>query len=59
MTVDNDCPLGSVRKTIGVPFLGETREGEHLYLADVTAEGLNEEKEPHTVHFWRSNDEAV
>ena len=31
---------GTVRKALGVNFLGETREDERVYIADVQAEGL-------------------
>lgn len=35
--------IGAVRKAMGVPFLGETREEDRMYIADVLIPGLDHE----------------
>lgn len=39
-------PLGTVRKTLRIPFVGETLDEQHMLLADIEMTGLNTEVRP-------------
>lgn len=34
-------PAGVVRKHLGIPFLGETRENEHIVVAEIEVQGID------------------
>ncbi|EPQ61229.1 monooxygenase [Gloeophyllum trabeum ATCC 11539] len=49
-----DGAKGIVRKQLGLKFQGETRDGQHMIIADVHIEGLDNDH----WHMWRKDNEA-
>ncbi|KAJ7672692.1 FAD binding domain-containing protein [Mycena rosella] len=52
--VGTDGARGVVRKALGLTFLGETRNADHLVVGDVMVHGLD----PHVWHMWGEVDDA-
>ena len=49
--------IGTVRKALGLSFIGETRESEKRYIADVRLKGFSE-KDLHFFTFGQSGEKS-